>query len=282
MPINTDVAAFCREYGVDAATVRFGSPLADAYCADPRGGVRVFAPSEEVAGRLPSAFHMPSLGTTVDVTVETPRDREIARELSRIMTDDSSHITTDDSPHVSPRVTAVAVPHLVPGVAVTGSADGFVQGWDLETVTPKYMLKNGGGAITALAASRDGKWVAAGSDRGTATLWNVGTGAVVCEFKHPDGFVEMVVSHDGTCVTLRDTRKNVFAYANGAKSPVTLASGEYLPGPYRLRVVDGVNVAIPGSVGFTMDEPARLGPFRSYGYVFWVASDGELKVLKLN
>ena len=64
-------------------------------------------------------------------------------------------------------------------VAATGSADRTCRIWDVQRGACVRLLTGHDGAVTSLAISPDGRYLASGSDDLTIKLWDIGTGRAI-------------------------------------------------------------------------------------------------------
>jgi WD40 repeat protein len=92
---------------------------------------------------------------------------------------------------------------------VAGCADGSLRLWDLGTggTAPKWEVKDTdkgahGGAVTALAFSPDGKFIASGGEDNMIHLWRADTGQLVYRFDAPHGAEQ---PHEGPVTSLHFT-----------------------------------------------------------------------------
>jgi WD40 repeat-containing protein SMU1 len=91
---------------------------------------------------------------------------------------------------------------------VTGSAEGIVEAWDVDTGKLKgdldYQTRgefiNLEDTVLCTAFSRDGDLIATGSKTGQIKVWKLSTGACVRAFgqAHPQGITSLTFSRDGT------------------------------------------------------------------------------------
>jgi WD40 repeat-containing protein SMU1 len=93
---------------------------------------------------------------------------------------------------------------------VSGSAEGVVEGWDVEACELRQDLEHQargecidlGGAVLCSTFSRDGEMLATGSSSGQIKVWKISTGACVRAFTqaHPEGITSVCFYRDGTQV----------------------------------------------------------------------------------
>ena len=71
---------------------------------------------------------------------------------------------------------------------VSGSDDGTVAVWDLQTGARLHELTGHHGGVRSVALSGDGRHIVSGSDDGTVAVWDLQTGARLHELTgHQDG-----------------------------------------------------------------------------------------------
>ncbi|MCI0459173.1 MAG: WD40 repeat domain-containing protein [Gemmataceae bacterium] len=113
-----------------------------------------------------------------------------------------------EAPEVLHHETAVRVVACSPPVAgrricLAGCADGKVYVWDLDKLdAPLHKIEAHRDAITALAFSPDGKFVASGGQDNALCLWEVQTGKLLYTFDHEHGVDN---PHQGTVTALHFT-----------------------------------------------------------------------------
>jgi WD40 repeat protein len=79
---------------------------------------------------------------------------------------------------------------------VTGSQDHQVRVWTNDTAP--HILRGHGGAVFAVAFSRDGKWIISGSGDQTARVWDATSGEELRAFKgHGSQIGSIALSPDG-------------------------------------------------------------------------------------
>ncbi|KAJ3037546.1 hypothetical protein HDV00_001591 [Rhizophlyctis rosea] len=79
---------------------------------------------------------------------------------------------------------------------VTGSVDGIVTVWDMETHSILWSRKEHQDWVTATVISRDGRHIITGSNDTTAKMWDADTGSVVCTLEGHKYRVESVAICD--------------------------------------------------------------------------------------
>jgi WD40 repeat protein len=85
--------------------------------------------------------------------------------------------------------------------ALSGSDDGLVILWDIETGEAIHRLKGHAGGVNSVALSPDGRTALSGSDDATLILWDVETGEPIRRFERHTGAVNCVgFSPDGQTV----------------------------------------------------------------------------------
>ncbi len=85
---------------------------------------------------------------------------------------------------------------------LTGSADGQLRLWTLETGTPgDPRIFTAGGAIRAIALSPDGKWCATGGDDRRIVVWDLAAGKALYQVAAEEGFS----AHQGAVTSLHFT-----------------------------------------------------------------------------
>ena len=81
---------------------------------------------------------------------------------------------------------------------VSGSRDGTVAVWDLQTGARLHELTGHQGGVTSVALSGDGRHIVSGSRDGTVAVWDLQTGARLHELTgHQDGVTSVALSGDG-------------------------------------------------------------------------------------
>ena len=80
----------------------------------------------------------------------------------------------------------------------SGSYDGIIELWDVVSQREIATLKVHTEGIISVAFSSDGVTLAAGSHDGTVKLWDVGTHRDIATFRHTDGVNSVAFSPDGT------------------------------------------------------------------------------------
>lgn len=114
---------------------------------------------------------------------------------------------------------------------ITGSIDGFVEVWDpdsckirmdLEYQARDEFMTHSGEAVLCSAMSKDGEFLATGSQTGAIKVWNLQSGACVRRFDqaHPQGVTSVSFSKDGS--QLLSTSFDATARLHGLKSGKTL------------------------------------------------------------
>ncbi len=97
---------------------------------------------------------------------------------------------------------------------VTGSLDGIVRVWDVETKACLFELKGHRNLVTSVAFSPDGRLIASGSDDDSVRVWNVETGEVVVAFDFVHRLSLLGFSADGKFIltNLRNARNTVILW----------------------------------------------------------------------
>jgi hypothetical protein len=110
---------------------------------------------------------------------------------------------------------------------VSGSAEGLVEGWDVESFSLRQDLEHQakgecidlGGAVLCSTFSRDGEMLATGSSSGQIKVWKLSTGVCVRAFTqaHPEGVTSVCFYRDGTRPDGPHTRHEVWACFEGVQ-----------------------------------------------------------------
>jgi WD40 repeat protein len=74
----------------------------------------------------------------------------------------------------------------------SGSKDGTVKIWDVNSGQCVHTLRGHTGGITSVAFSRDSTWLASASDDETIKIWDVNSGACLRTLKSYDSFVKSI------------------------------------------------------------------------------------------
>ena len=81
---------------------------------------------------------------------------------------------------------------------VSGSYDGTVAVWDLQTGARLHELTGHQGGVNSVALSGDGRHIVSGSYDGTVAVWDLQTGARLHELTgHQGGVSSVALSGDG-------------------------------------------------------------------------------------
>jgi hypothetical protein len=81
--------------------------------------------------------------------------------------------------------------------AVSGSTDGTLRIWDLESGQTLRTLEGYGNSVVAVAITSDGRRDLSGSDDGTLRLWNLENGQILCTLEgHTGGVIAVAVTCD--------------------------------------------------------------------------------------
>lgn len=79
---------------------------------------------------------------------------------------------------------------------ITGAKDGTVTAWDTQSFAPRYVIQLGK-PLESITLSSDGKWLATGTTKGVARLWDANNGKAACDpLLHDQGVTGCVFSPD--------------------------------------------------------------------------------------
>jgi WD40 repeat protein len=108
---------------------------------------------------------------------------------------------------------------------VSGSDDGTVAVWDLQTGARLHQLTGHQGVVTSVALSGDGRHIVSGSSDGTVAVWDLQTGARLHELTgHHSAVTSVVLSGDGRYIVSGSSDETVAVWdLQTGERPATLA-----------------------------------------------------------
>jgi len=86
---------------------------------------------------------------------------------------------------------------------VSGSCDGTVRIWNLESGEQGGALKDHESSMTDLAMTRDGTKIISGDKEGRMKVWDVESHELVKEWSHPADYPNIALSPDGRLIAVR-------------------------------------------------------------------------------
>ena len=183
------------------------------------------------------------------------------------------------------------------GKYIVGGGDSEVRVWRVEDGKQMATLMAASGYVWCLAGSKDGRWIAAGTDGGDAIVWdaktfrqifrhrvqNVATtGNVGVDFS-PDSTRLMIASFNSTATVLDvATRKKVLSFDLVGYA----AGGKYSPQGDRIATAASDSVRVWGAGGrLLVHIPVKATPSFNNGFLWsnnhlFVVSDGTIKQLE--
>lgn len=106
---------------------------------------------------------------------------------------------------------------------VSGSRDGTMRVWNLDSWEQEGALMEHKGGMTDLAVTRDGTKIISGDKEGGMKVWDVESRELVQEWSHPAGYPNIAISPDGRLVAVRGGSVAIYTIEGWSQiDPITI------------------------------------------------------------